>query len=83
MRVLRATAVAAAVGGILWLMLDSRLVTPQVAPRLASLSLGGLGAIFGLGAWATSVGGQPERAPLLAGLSLGAGGYALLRLIAF
>lgn len=83
MRVLRAALVAAAVSGLLFLMLDSGVVTPDRAPRLVSLSLGGLGALFGLGAWATSVAGQPERAPLLTGLALGVGGYAIVRLLLF
>lgn len=77
----RVAAVAAGVGAVLWLMLDSRLVTPVPAPRFLSLSLGGLAALFGVGAWATSVGGQRERTPLLAGLAIGAGGYALVRLL--
>lgn len=80
MRAPRAAAVAAAVGVVLYLMLDSGLVTPEPAPRFTSLSLGGLGLLFGLGAWAMALGGQPERTPLLAGLAAGTGGYAFLRL---
>ena len=77
----RVGAIALAVGGLLWLMFDSRLVTPVPPPNGLSLSLAGLGTLFGLGAWATSVAGQRERMPLLAGLALGVGGYALLRLL--
>lgn len=80
MRVLRAAAVAAVTGGLLYLMLDSGLVTPERAARITSLSLGGLGLLFGFGAWVMSVGGQPERSPLLAGLGIGVGGYAIVRL---
>jgi hypothetical protein len=74
-----ATAAAAAAG--LWLTLDSGLLTSEPAPRLVSVSLGALGLLFGLGAWATAVGGQPQRSPLLAGLAIGVGGYAVLRLL--
>jgi len=81
MRVLSAAVVAGVTGALLYLMLDSRLITPAAAPPVTSLSLGGLGLLFGLGAWATAVGGQPSRSPLLAGLALGTGGYALLRLV--
>jgi len=81
MRGLRAGAVAIAVAALLFLMLDSRAVTPEAAPRLVSLSLGGLAALFGVGAWAMSVGGQRERSPVLAGLAIGVGAYALVRLL--
>ena len=81
MRVLGAAAAAGVTGALLYLMLDSRLITPQAAPPGTSLSLGALGLLFGLGAWATAMGGQPARSPLLAGLALGAGGYAVLRLV--
>jgi hypothetical protein len=79
----RAAFVAGAVAAVLYLMLDSGLVGAQRAPALTSLSLGGLGLLFGLGAWATWVVGQRERSPLLAGLAIGVGGYALVRLVAF
>ena len=77
----RVAATAGAVAALLYLMLDSGAVTPEPAARLASLSLGGLALLFGLGAWATSVGGQPAKSPLLAGLALGTGGYAVARLL--
>jgi hypothetical protein len=79
----RVATVAAAVAGVLYLMLDSGLVSAERAPALASLSLGALALLFGLGAWATWVGGQRRRSPLLAGLATGVGGYALARLITF
>lgn len=81
MQELRAAAVAGVTAALLYLMLDSGVVTPEPAAPITSLSLGALGLLFGLGAWATSVGGQPARSPLLAGLALGTGGYAVLRLL--
>jgi len=81
-RIARAVATALAVAALLWLMLDSGLVTPERAPAMTSVSLGGLGVLFGLGGWAMHVGGQPERTPMLAGLGLGLVGYALVRVVA-
>jgi hypothetical protein len=77
----RVVLTAAAVGAVLFLMLDSGVVAPEPAPGAASASLGVLAALFGFGAWAMSAGGQRERSPLLAGLALGTGGYAGLRLL--
>ena len=74
---------ALAVSSVLYLMLDSRVVNPEPAPWFFSVSLGGLGLLFGIGAWATSAVGQTERSPMLAGLSLGVVGYALVRLVLF
>ena len=71
------------VGTILYVMLDSGRVNAEPAPWFFSVSLGGLGVLFGLGAWATSAAGQSERSPMLAGLSLGVIGYALVRLVLF
>jgi hypothetical protein len=79
-RLLRAALVAVAVAAVLYVMLDSGATGPP-APEAASLSLGALSLLFGLGAWATSVAGQGARAPLLGGLAIGTGGYALLRLV--
>ncbi len=75
-------AVACGSAAVLYLMLDSGVVGPET-PRAVSVSLVALALIFGVGAWAMAVGGRRERAPLLAGLAIGVGGYALLRLIAF
>ena len=74
---------AAGVAAVLWLMLDSGVMTPERAARATSAALVMLAALFGVGAWATSIGGQRERSPLLAGLALGVGGYALLRLVVY
>jgi len=81
MRVVRALAVAVGVAAVLFVMLDSGAVGAEPAPAAMSVSLGVLATIFGAGAGAMQVGGRPERAPLLAGLALGAGGYAVLRLL--
>ena len=71
---------AAAAAAVLYLMLDSGLVSPEPAARVVSVSLGVLAVLFGVGAWATAVGGQRSRSPLLAGLALGLGAYAVVRL---
>jgi hypothetical protein len=81
-RVARTVGTALAVAALVWLMLDSGLVTPERAPAMTSASLGGLGLLFALGGWAMHVGGQPERTPLLAGIGLGLLGYALVRVVA-
>jgi peptidoglycan/LPS O-acetylase OafA/YrhL len=78
----RAAAVAVASAALLWLMLDSGAFGPP-SPRVLSVSLGTLALIFAVGAWAMAVGGRRERTPLLAGLAIGVGGYAVLRLFAF
>ena len=80
---LRAGGLAAVVGGILFVMLDSSAVNAEPTPWYFSVSLGGLGLLFGIGAWATLAVGQSERSPMLAGLAIGVVGYALLRLILF
>jgi ABC-type nickel/cobalt efflux system permease component RcnA len=81
MQALRSAAVAVVVAGLLYLMLDSGTMTPERAAPLTSLSLGALALLFGVGGWAMKVGGQPERVPLLVGLAVGIGGYALARLV--
>ncbi len=73
--------VAAVVAALLWLNLDSGLLTPERAARLFSLPLGGLGLIFGVRAWAESTRPDPRWTGLFAGLALGVGGYALVRLV--
>ena len=80
---LRTAAVAVGIAALLWLMLDSGLVNAERAAPLVSLSLGALGLLFAVGAWATRVGGHRERAPFLLGLAIGVGGYAILRLLPF
>ena len=75
--------VAAVVSTLLYVMLDSGAVNAEPSPWFFSVSLGGLGLLFGIGAWATAAAGQGERSPMLAGLSLGVIGYAIVRLILF
>ena len=60
---------------------DSRILTTEPAQPGTSAALGVLGAIFGMGAFVMQRGGQPERVPFLAGLSAGAVGYAVARVV--
>jgi hypothetical protein len=77
----RVAAVAAAVATVLWLSLDSGIGGTTPAPPLASGALVILALMFGAGAWAMTVTRRDvERAPLLAGLAIGVGVYALVRL---
>jgi hypothetical protein len=62
-------------------MLDSGAFVPEPAPRAASLSLGAIAGLFALGAWAFAATGQPARGRWPAAIALGAGGYALVRLL--
>jgi hypothetical protein len=78
---LRVTATALAVMGILWFALDSGLLSAVRTPPAASASLLTLALLFGVGAWGMQAGGRGERSPLLVGLSLGVGLYAVVRLI--
>ena len=79
MRVVSALVVAGAIAGLLYLSLDSGRFAPP-AERAFSMPLVGLGAIFAGAAWAASKSGYPERVPFFAGLAVGVGGYALVRL---
>jgi hypothetical protein len=76
----RVVAIAAAVAAVLWASLDAGFGDTEPAPAVTSAGLAVLALLFGAGAAAMRVGGRPERAPLLAGLALGAGAYALARL---
>jgi len=75
----RAGVIAVAVFTALWIALDSGFMTREPAPGGTSLALGMLAAVFGVGAWVMRAGGQPARVPLLVGMALGTGAYALLR----
>ena len=79
----RAIAVAVAVFAVLWLALDSGLLTSAPAPPGTSVSLGMLAAVFGAGAFVMQQGGQTQRVPMLVGMALGTGGYALVRAFLF
>ena len=72
--------VALVVASLLYLNLDSGLLTPERASKLISMPLCGLAAIFGAGGWAAAYSGQTGRARLMTGLAIGVGGYGLLRL---
>jgi uncharacterized membrane protein len=76
----RVGAIAVAVIAVLWASLDAGFGDAPPAPPVASAGLLVLAVLFGAGTWVMRVGGRPERAPLLAGLSIGAATYALLRL---
>jgi hypothetical protein len=80
MRSLVAAVIASVIAALLYLSLDSGRVTPEPAPRLFSLALGGLAVIFAARAWTESM--RPERRwmSFFAGLAVGVGGYALARL---
>jgi hypothetical protein len=79
----RAIAVAVAVFAVLWLALDSGLLTSEPAPPGTSVSLGMLAAVFGAGAFVMQQGGQTQRVPMLVGMALATGGYALVRAFLF
>ncbi len=82
-QVIIAVAVGAAVALLLYVRLDAGLMSTDPTPHAVSLPLGGLAVLFGLGAWAAAFKGQPTRTPFMAGLALGVGGYALLRVLLF
>jgi hypothetical protein len=75
----RVAAITSAVIAVLWLCLDSGMGDAP-APAGTSVALLLLSAVFGIGTWVMQAGGRPERVPLLAGLAIGAGVYALVRL---
>ncbi len=79
MRAVTALVAAAAIASLLYLSLDSGRFAPPAA-RAFSMPLVGLGVIFAGSAFAAAKGGYPQRVPLFAGLALGVGGYALVRL---
>jgi hypothetical protein len=75
----RSGAIALAVFTVLWIALDSGWMTREPAPEGTSVALGMLAAVFGVGALVMRAGGQAARVPLLVGMALGAGAYALMR----
>lgn len=77
----RVVAIAGAAVVVLWAALDAGLGGTPRSPAFVSAGLAAVAAVFGLVAWATHVGGRGERAPLLAGLAIGVGGYAVARLL--
>jgi len=77
----RVAAIAAAVVAVLWTALDAGVAGKPPAPPEISAGLIALAGVFGAVAWVMQIGGRPDRAPLLAGLSIGVGGYAIARLL--
>jgi hypothetical protein len=75
----RAVTIAVAVFAVLWIALDSGWMSAASAPPGTSVALGMLAAVFAIGAWVMRAGGRPARVPLLVGMALGAGAYALVR----
>jgi hypothetical protein len=75
----RAGTIALAVFVVLWIALDSGWMSAAPAPPGTSIALGMLAVVFGVGAWVMHAGGQAPRVPLLVGMALGAGAYALAR----
>ena len=76
----RVAAIACAVAAVLWAALDAGFGGTEPAPAVASAGLADLAVLCGACAWVMRVGGRSERAPLLAGLAVGAGVYAIARL---
>jgi drug/metabolite transporter (DMT)-like permease len=79
----RVLGIAAAVGAVLYVMLDSGVVRPEGTPKVMSVTLIVLALVFTLGAWTSGFGSQPERRPMMVGLALGVASYAVVRLFAF
>ena len=77
----RVAAIAAAVVAVLWLALDSGVQPASQPPIAVSAGLFALALVFGCAAWVMHVGGALKRAPFFAGLSIGAGAYAVARLL--
>jgi len=78
----RVLAVAVAVFAVLWLALDSGWMSAAPAPPGTSVALGMLAAVFAVGAWMMQAGGRTGRVPMLVGMALGVGAYALVRAVA-
>ena len=74
----RALTIAVAVFAVLWIALDSGWMSATPAPAGTSVALGMLAAVFGIGAWVMRAGGQPSRVPLLVGMAVGAGVFAIV-----
>jgi hypothetical protein len=74
-----AAVVACAIAALLYFSLDSGRYA-AATPRLFSLPLIGLSLIFGARAWTVSLGRDQRTASFFAGLAIGVGGYAVVRL---
>ena len=83
MSLTRSLVIAVAVAAVLWLALDSGRMTADPAPPGTSAALGMLALVFGVGAVVMRAGGQAQRVPLLVGVALGTGAYALVHACAY
>jgi len=81
-KTLVAALIACVIAELLYLSLDSGRYS-AATPRLFSLPLIGLALIFGARAWTMSLSEEKRTASFFAGLALGVGGYALVRLFLF
>jgi Mn2+/Fe2+ NRAMP family transporter len=81
MKPLVAGVVACAIAALLYLSLDSGRYA--ATPRLFSLPLIGLALIFAARAWMVLVSPDRRTGSFFAGLAIGVGGYALVRLFVF
>jgi hypothetical protein len=79
----RVLGVAGAAAAVLYLLLDSGLARAEPAPKILSVTLGVLALLFALGTWTAGIMGEKTRQPMLLGLALALGGYAVFRLFAF
>jgi hypothetical protein len=78
----RSVVIAVAVAFVLWFAIDSGQLTTEPAQPGTSAALGMLAGVFGAGAVVMRAGGQPRRVPLLLGMALGTGAYALIHAFA-
>ncbi|HKA30352.1 MAG TPA: hypothetical protein VKH82_13300 [Candidatus Binatia bacterium] len=79
----RSLVIAVAVAAVLWLALDSGRLSAEPAQPGTSAALGMLALVFGVGAFVMRAGGQQQRVPLLVGMALGTGAYALVHACAY
>jgi hypothetical protein len=79
MKAFVAGVVACAIAALLYLSLDSGRYT-GATPRLFSLPLIGLSLIFAARAWMVSLSTDKRTGAFFAGLAIGVGGYAVVRL---
>lgn len=79
----RSVVIALAVAAVLWLALDSGRLGADPAPPGVSAALAMLALVFGVGAFVMRAGGQAQRVPLLVGMALGTGAYALIHACAY
>jgi hypothetical protein len=78
----RSVVIAVAVAAVLWLALDSGQLSTEPAQPGTSAALGMLAAVFAMGAFVMRAGGQARRVPLLIGMALGTGAYAVIHAFA-